>query len=80
MKYIDKIRDLFKSALKKSGLICSNKNRILTEIDYFDAYLDFIDNSVHYSRYSIIIKGHKIKGKYLNEKVNRWSEYGIYYI
>ena len=78
MKHIDKLKNLFYSALSKSKLKCSNKNRLLNESDYFDAYLYFINNSVHYSRYTITIKGHNIKGKYLNEKVNKWSKYGIF--
>lgn len=78
MKYMDEIRELFKLALEKSELKCSHKNRTLDETYYFDAYLDFINNSVNYSRYKTTIKGHEIKGKYLNEKVNKWNNYGIF--
>jgi len=77
MKYRKKLKDLFINALTKSNLKCIEKNRLLDESDYFDAYLDFIHNSIHYSRYSINIKGRIITGKYLNEKVNKWRKYCI---
>lgn len=77
MKYFDKLKKLFKICLSKSNLKFTNKNRILDEEIYFDAYLDFLNNSIHFSRYSKIINDHLITGKYLNEKVNKWQKYSI---
>ena len=65
MKYKEKLVNLFKY-ICNTTIKCSIKNRKLSESDYFDAYLDFIDNSIHYS--ITIIKG--INNKYLNEKFN----------
>jgi len=66
MKYKEKLVNLFKN-ICNTTIKCSIKNRKLSESDYFDAYLDFIDNSIHYS--ITIIKGINIH-KYLNEKFN----------
>ena len=76
MKYIDILKDSFVEAISNSEIKFSDKNRKLSELDYFEAYLIFIDNSIHYSRFSITIKDFHIKGKYLNEKVNKWANYG----
>lgn len=77
MIYFNKIKELFKVSLLKSNLKCTNKNRVFDELDYFDIYLEFLNNSVHFSRFSKIINNHVITGKYLNEKVNTWRKYGI---
>ena len=59
-------------------------SRKLSESDYFLAYLNFIHNSFHYCRYSMIVSNNMtinnvlIKGKYLNEKVNKWARVGIF--
>ena len=42
------------------------------------AYLNFIDNSIYYVRFNTIINGKIIKGKYLDEKVNKWTSLGIF--
>ena len=77
MKYKEKLVNLFKN-ICNTAIKCSIKNRKLSESDYFDAYLDFIDNSIHYSRFNTIIKGINIKGKYLNEKFNKWNNHNIF--
>ena len=78
MKHYSQLRKIFIDTLKKSNLKCSNLNRELDESDYFDAYLQFLNNSIHFSRFQTIIKGHLIKGKYLNQKVNNWRRYGLF--
>ena len=78
MKYSDNLIKLFTEIISKSDIKCSKLNRKLSESDYFEAYLRFIDNSIHYTRFNTIINGHKINGKYLNEKVNKWSKYCIF--
>ena len=67
MKNYEILKKLFLLSLNKSDYKCSNKNRKLDEVDYFEAYLDFINNSTHYSRYLVIMKDHTIRSKYLNE-------------
>jgi hypothetical protein len=79
MKHKEKLVELFKKILHDSDLKCYSKNRKLSEFDYFDAYLDFIDNSFHYSRFKTVVKGIQITGKYLNEKVNKWINHNIFY-
>lgn len=78
MKHKKFIADIFEKCLFDIKFKQSNQNRILYEIDYFNAYLDFMNNSIHYSRYSTMINGNIIKGKYLNEKVNKWNKSGIF--
>lgn len=79
MKYFDKLKSLFEKAiyeLEYKNIF--NKSRKFSEIEYFEAYLHFINNSIHYSRYEYIKNGKVIKGKYINEKVNKWTKYGIF--
>jgi len=83
MKYFEKLKELFNIVIKKSNIKFFNKFRKLDESSYFEssyfeAYLHFLHNSVYYNRFSITINKHKIKGKYLNEKVNKWKNYGIF--
>jgi hypothetical protein len=77
MKHFDKFTQLFNQALTKSNLKHSNKNRLLSESDYFGAYLNFIHNSVHYSRFSCNINNHVIKGKCINFFINIFSFYAV---
>ena len=76
MKYIDILKDSFVEAISNSEIKFSDKNRKLSELDYFDAYLIFIDNSIHYSRFSITIKDCHIKGNILMKKLIIWANYG----
>ena len=69
--------DTFKS-ITKDIYDHKNPNRILNESDYFEAYLNFLDNSIYYSRFSFTINGITIKGKYLNEKVTKWANRNIF--
>ena len=78
MKHKKIIIDIFEKCISDIKFTNSNQNRILKETDYFSAYIDFIDNSIHYSRYTTVINGHIIKGKYINEKVNKWNKSGIF--
>ncbi len=78
MKYASQLKILFTETVANSGLKCSKLNRKLAEDDYFEAYLRFIDNSIHYARFNTIINNCTINGKYLNEKVNNWVKYGIF--
>jgi hypothetical protein len=56
----------------------ANETRKLNESDYFAAYLHFINNSIHYSRFTHSIRGIQISGKYLNQKVNKWTKAGVF--
>jgi len=79
MKNFTLCKELFVQAMKDLKYSkYSNKNRILDEEDYFEAYLYFINNSINYSRFTYTIKDVTIKGKYLNEKVNRWTNAGLF--
>jgi hypothetical protein len=64
LESVIKILDLYKESLDES--------------DYFEAYLHFLDNSIYYSRFTYTINGKIIKEKYLNEKVNKWNNLGIF--
>ena len=55
-----------------------NPNRKLDEVRYFEAYLHFLSNSIYYSRFSYVIDGVTIKGKYLNEKVTNWANLSVF--
>jgi hypothetical protein len=58
MKYFDECKKLFDRAINDINYNnIYNETRKLDEIDYFDAYLHFIDNSIHYSRFNYSIKG-----------------------
>ena len=48
-------------------------SRKLKEEDYFKTYLNFLNNSIYFSRYETTVNNIKITGKYLNEKVNYWN-------
>lgn len=78
MKQIEKCKELFIEALRELKYNnINNESRKLSEVDYFEAYLEFLNNSIHYSRFSYSIKGKVISGKYLNEKVNKWARAGL---
>lgn len=75
----DKCKELFTRALNELNYkTCNSHIRKLNGIDYFESYLHFIRNSIHYSRFEYTINGTCIKGKYLNEKVNKWQVAGIF--
>lgn len=78
MRHKKIIVDIFEKCISDIKYVHSKQNRILKETEYFSAYIDFINNSIHYSRYTTVINGHIIKGKYLNEKVNKWNKSGIF--
>ena len=78
MKYIQELKQIFEKIISESDMKLSNKNRKLSEADYFEAYLIFCNNSIHYRRFTTVIKGEIIKGKYLNHKVNKWTENEIF--
>ena len=50
-------------------------SRKYNEIDYFKAYIHFLNNNIYYSRYTYVNQLNTIiiRGKYLNEKVNIWN-------
>ena len=50
MKHYSQLCNIQIDTLKKSNLKCSNLNRELDESDYFDAYLQQSDYSIHFSR------------------------------
>ena len=77
MKSFEELIKLFKNITK--NIFCKySPKRLLDESDYFEAYLHFLDNSIYYSRFTYTINGKTIKGKYLNEKVNKWNNLGIF--
>ena len=76
MKNIKNLVEIFKKVYNKLN-IKSSKVRKLDKHEYFEAYLNFSDNQINYSRFSHTIKGHKISGKYLNEKYNNWVKLGM---
>lgn len=81
MKLNFDIFNLFENAIKKCPRIFNNHtNRLYNEVDYFRAYLDFLNNSIYFSRFKFVSKDILIKGKYLNEKVNRWNKFNIFNI
>jgi hypothetical protein len=80
MKFFTKLINIFSkviSELKYKNI--NNMFRVHDEADYFLAYLNFVNNSIYYSRFEFEINGKTIKGKYLNEKVNKWVKNGIFY-
>jgi len=71
--------DLFEQACLELNFKNSKLNRKFEEKLYFISYLKFLNNSYSMIRYVDIIEDEKqINGKYLNEKVNRWTEKGIF--
>ena len=77
MKYIQELKQIFEKIISESDMKLSNKNRKLSEADYFEAYLIFCNNSIHYRHFTTVIKGEIIKGRYLNQKVNKWNFFKI---
>lgn len=77
MKFKQILIDTFKS-VTKDIYDQNNPNRLLDESAYFEAYLHFLENSIYYSRFSFTINGKTIKGKYLNEKVTKWTNRNIF--
>lgn len=79
MKFIDKLLKYFERAINELQYKhVQNRFRVLSEVDYFRAYLYFINNSIYYNRFEYFINDVKIKGKYLNEKVNNWIKNNIF--
>ena len=78
MKYIESLKKLFLESIKETKLKeCENKFRKHKEVDYFEAYIQFLNNSTHYSRFFTTINKKNINGKYLNEKVNTWKNNNV---
>ena len=82
MKITESFIDIFKEIIKKDEykdkFSESHNRRLLTETDYFRSYLFFLNNSIYYSRFTGSIKNISINGKYLNEKVNKWVNMGLF--
>ena len=57
-----------KLAFNKNNII--HHTRKFKEDQYFEAYLNFLNNSIYYSRFNYSINNNIIHGKYLNQKVN----------
>ena len=71
--------DLFEQACLELNFKTSSLNRKFEEKIYFTSYLKFLNNSYSMKRYVDIIEDKKIiNGKYLNEKLNRWTNEGIF--
>ena len=74
MKISDKLILLFNNTIAKIKTTYNNHiSRKLKEEDYFKTYLNFLNNSIYFSRYETTVNNIKITGKYLNEKVNYWN-------
>jgi hypothetical protein len=59
--------------------LISDFNRKHHEHLYFEAYLTFLNNSTYLNRFTYNVNLYdKIKGKYLNEKNNKWNKFGIF--
>ena len=79
MKISDKLILLFNNTIAKIKTTYNNHiSRKLKEEDYFKTYLNFLNNSIYFSRYETIVNNIKITGKYLNEKVNYWNNNKIF--
>ena len=77
MKSNQSLIDAFKS-VTDNLFDKDNQNRKLDEVRYFEAYLQFLSNSIYYSHFSYVIDGITIKGKYLNEKVTNWANLTVF--
>ena len=71
INYFQKISSKFIKTEKYSS-------RKYQEHIYFTAYLDFINNSTFYNRYTYSYNDVIITGKVLNNKVNMWRKLGIF--
>ena len=72
MIHFDECKNLFMRAINDLNYKnVANETRKIDEVDYFDAYLHFINNSIHYSRFNYLVGAILITGKYLNQKVNK---------
>ena len=79
MKISDKLILLFNNTIAKIKTTYNNHiSRKLKEEDYFKTYLNFLNNSIYFSRYETTVNNIKITGKYLNEKVNYWNNNKIF--
>jgi len=79
MKEFDKIINIFKKTIQNIKCIHNKHiNRKIKEEDYFRTYLNFLNNSIYYSRFEYNFNGNIITGKYLNEKVNFWNKFKIF--
>ena len=79
MKYKNELVMLFNQAINNVKFPVYQSNaRKLHESYYFLAYLSFLHNSIYYSRFSFLVNNVLISGIYLNEKVNAWSNAGIF--
>jgi transposase len=65
-----------KLAFNKNNII--HHTRKFKEDQYFEAYLNFLNNSIYYSRFNYSINNNIIHGKYLNQKVNTWTKLKIF--
>ena len=52
MKYKEELVEIFNTAINSCNLNLSDKNRKVSESEYFMAYLNFIDNSIYYVRFN----------------------------
>ena len=79
MKISDKLILLFNNTIAKIKTTYNNYiSRQLKEEDYFKTYLNFLNNSIYFSRYETTVNNIKITGKYLNEKVNYWNNHKVF--
>ena len=79
MKISDKLILLFNNTIAKIKTTYNNYiSRQLKEEDYFKTYLNFLNNSIYFSRYETTVNNIKITGKYLNGKVNYWNNNKIF--
>ena len=76
-----KLIDLFNFELRKKLKINDNYiSRKATEEEYFIAYLHFSSNCCYYSKFKYYNErtNSYIKGKTLNNKINKWNRLGIF--
>jgi len=66
-----------KLAFNKNNII--HHTRKFKEDQYFEAYLNFLNNSIYYSRFKYSLNNNIIYGKYLNQKVKIIYLFFLYY-